>query len=58
MKRILSLMAFVILLVAAVSAQNTSATKMKSFIDGLMAKMTLEEKIGQLNLLTGAPYCK
>src|SRR5829696_4400200 len=25
---------------------------MKSFVDGLMKKMTLEEKIGQLNLLT------
>jgi beta-glucosidase len=31
------------------SAQDT---KMKTFIDALMAKMTLEEKIGQLNLVT------
>jgi len=27
-------------------------TRMKTFIDGLMKKMTLDEKIGQLNLLT------
>ena len=26
--------------------------KMKTFVDGLMKKMTLDEKIGQLNLLT------
>ncbi len=37
-------------------AQNAQDTKsdsyrMKPFIDGLMKKMTLEEKIGQLNLL-------
>ncbi|MES2430155.1 MAG: beta-glucosidase BglX [Bacteroidota bacterium] len=36
----------------AVSAQTTTASKMKLFIDVLMKKMTLEEKIGQLNLLT------
>ncbi|MGZ8556721.1 MAG: beta-glucosidase BglX [Chitinophagaceae bacterium] len=33
-----------------VAAQNSQDTKMKSFIDVLMKKMTLEEKIGQLNL--------
>jgi len=32
-------------------AQNTDA-RMNSFITGLMQKMTLDEKIGQLNLLT------
>ncbi len=53
MKRILSLTVFVIVLITSVSAQNTSATNMKSFVDALMAKMTLAEKIGQLNLLTG-----
>ena len=31
-------------------AQDTRQAKMKSFIDGLMKKMTLQEKIGQLNL--------
>lgn len=34
----------------AASAQQTNEAKMKTFIDALMKKMTLEEKIGQLNL--------
>jgi beta-glucosidase len=38
------------------NAQNNSSkrsdTKMNSFIDALMKKMTLDEKIGQLNLVT------
>ena len=33
-----------------VAAQTSQQAKMKTFIDGLMKKMTLEEKIGQLNL--------
>jgi beta-glucosidase len=33
-----------------VSAQVSKDAKMKTFIDALMKKMTLEEKIGQLNL--------
>jgi beta-glucosidase len=33
-------------------AQNNAQAKMKTYIDALMKKMTLEEKIGQLNLLT------
>lgn len=33
-----------------VTGQTTNNAKMKSFIDALMKKMTLEEKIGQLNL--------
>ena len=32
------------------SAQSSSDAKMKTFVDALMKKMTLEEKIGQLNL--------
>ncbi|WP_306429458.1 hypothetical protein [Sphingobacterium sp. E70] len=36
---------------AAANAQNDP--KMDQFIDQLMAKMTVEEKIGQLNLVTG-----
>ncbi len=35
-----------------VSAQTSQEIKMKSFVDGLMKKMTLDEKIGQLNLVT------
>lgn len=50
MKPLRSLLAMIgIALFAHASAQGT---KMKTFIDGLMNKMTLEEKIGQLNLLT------
>src|SRR5687768_3447440 len=33
-----------------VTAQTSQQAKMKTFIDGLMKKMTLEEKLGQLNL--------
>jgi beta-glucosidase len=40
-----------LLSVAIVQAQSQEA-KMKVFVDGLMKKMTLDEKIGQLNLLT------
>src|SRR5687767_13111725 len=34
------------------TAQPNQETKMKTFVDQLMKKMTLDEKIGQLNLLT------
>lgn len=34
------------------TAQQTNEAKMKVYVDALMKKMTLEEKIGQLNLLT------
>ncbi|MGY3089390.1 beta-glucosidase [Hymenobacter sp. UYAg731] len=33
-------------------AASTSDQKMKQYLDGLMAKMTTEEKIGQLNLVS------
>lgn len=33
-----------------VTAQTSNEAKMKTFVDGLMKKMTLEEKLGQLNL--------
>lgn len=33
-------------------AQNDNGTKMNAFINALMAKMTVDEKIGQLNLVT------
>ncbi len=33
-------------------SQNTGDAKMNAFVNDLMKKMTLEEKIGQLNLLT------
>lgn len=52
MKRIsLTLIAAILLLAGnQVSAQLTGNAAMKAFIDGLMKKMTLDEKIGQLNL--------
>lgn len=37
----------------ATAASMAGESKMKTFIDGLMAKMTTDEKIGQLNLVTG-----
>lgn len=53
MERIKRLLTGVLLLftVQAIS-QNTGDAKMKAFVNNLMKKMTLEEKIGQLNLLT------
>ena len=36
----------------APTAIATSAQKMKQYVDGLLAKMTTEEKIGQLNLVS------
>lgn len=44
---------FLVLGLFMVSLQNGMAqdAKMKSFVDGLMKKMTVEEKIGQLNLV-------
>ena len=32
------------------NGQNAQDAKMKTFIDALMKKMTLDEKLGQLNL--------
>lgn len=45
---LLSSMAVLLLTPSSMKAQQD--TKMKSFIDNLMSKMTLQEKIGQLNL--------
>jgi beta-glucosidase len=52
------LLGIAILLCLTAHAQNkakitSSAQKMNVFINGLITKMTLDEKIGQLNLLTG-----
>ena len=43
------LFVFVTVIAIGVNAQDT---KMKAYIDDLMSKMTLDEKIGQLNLIT------
>jgi beta-glucosidase len=45
------LIAAILFVTAEVNAQNTEI-RMNAFINGLMKKMTLDEKIGQLNLLT------
>lgn len=39
-------------LIAQVKKTNTDDAKMNQFVSALMSKMTLDEKIGQLNLLT------
>ncbi|MCW3092562.1 MAG: beta-glucosidase [Ferruginibacter sp.] len=49
MKKTLTIVAFVFTFSVTVHAQGSN-TKMKPFIDALMKKMTVEEKIGQLNL--------
>ena len=40
---------FMLLAIATIHAQDT---KMNTFISNLMSKMTVDEKIGQLNLVT------
>ncbi|MBC7888153.1 MAG: beta-glucosidase BglX [Ferruginibacter sp.] len=49
MKKTLTIVAFIFSISITVHAQHNSA-KMKLFIDALMKKMTVDEKIGQLNL--------
>ena len=49
MKRLMTLW---LLLIATAGYSQSADVKMKIYVDGLMKKMTLEEKIGQLNLLT------
>nr|WP_199157754.1 beta-glucosidase BglX [Pedobacter sp. ASV2] len=51
---------FIVLALAAMNSMaqtkktvSPEQAKMNSFISGLMAKMTIDEKIGQLNLVTG-----
>ncbi len=44
---------FLLALIAWHTSPAQSNPKMDTFIDQLMAKMTVEEKIGQLNLVTG-----
>jgi beta-glucosidase len=44
------LIGFFVLLSVQLHGQQTNEAKMKTFIDALMKKMTVDEKIGQLNL--------
>ena len=48
------LIGLMILISLQAAGQSSDPAKMKSFIDVLMKKMTLEEKLGQLNLPAGA----
>jgi beta-glucosidase len=51
MKLLLGLLIGVSLIATVnVKAQSSQDARMKTFVDGLMKKMTLDEKIGQLNL--------
>ena len=50
MTRFKSIILSLALVLAALTAQATDQAKMKQFVDDLMGKMTLQEKIGQLNL--------
>src|SRR5689334_13151939 len=52
--RHVALYAFVLMIAHPVLSQSTSKSdaKMNEFVSKLMGKMTLDEKIGQLNLLT------
>jgi beta-glucosidase len=51
MKGLQKLMAATLMLLSiSVNAQRPQDTKMKAYVDALMKKMTLEEKLGQLNL--------
>ena len=48
MKQLLT--GLVLMIAINAGAQSSTNAKMKTFIDALMKKMTLDEKIGQLNL--------
>ena len=48
------LIGLMVLISMQATGQSSDPAKMKSFIDVLMKKMTLEEKLGQLNLPAGA----
>ncbi len=50
MKKIIFLLASLVSL--SVVAQTNSTVKMNQFVNTLLRKMTISEKIGQLNLLT------
>ncbi len=50
MKRVKQVIIIILFFAAAHAQAQTDAAKMKVYIDALMKKMTLDEKIGQLNL--------
>src|SRR6187551_504830 len=50
MKRLKAILFLFTVIICFDATAQTNDTKMKTFIDALMKKMTVEEKIGQLNL--------
>jgi len=52
----IALFAVVLLLQQPLLAQTTADVKMKTFVDVLMKKMTVQEKIGQLNLPSSGDF--
>ena len=54
MKRFLVLI-LAIIPVCGMMAQSSQESKMNKFVDNLMKKMTIEEKIGQLNMPLSKP---
>lgn len=51
-----SLLGMALLAAAGTRAQAPHPAKMKTFVDGLMKKMTIDEKIGQLNLPSSGDF--
>ena len=49
-RKLMTALALFLTLQVAAQTQSTPDAKMNQFITALMAKMTLDEKIGQLNL--------
>ena len=55
MKKIMIMKAFILLAIVSM-AQNAKDAKMHQFVNNLMSKMTLEEKLGQLNLPASSDF--
>jgi len=55
MKKIMIMKAFILLTIVSM-AQNAKDAKMHQFVNNLMSKMTLEEKLGQLNLPASSDF--
>lgn len=55
MKKIMLMKAFILLSIVSM-AQNAKDAKMHQFVNSLMSKMTLEEKLGQLNLPASSDF--
>jgi len=50
MKRLATIVVFFVLIICLDASAQSNDAKMKIFLDNLMKKMTIDEKIGQLNL--------